>query len=84
MHLSGSAGGVLRRTQAKAEMVHSKEQGLFLKWITNKGLLYSIWNSVQCYVAAWMGWEFGREYRIHVYVWLNPFRYSTETITQYC
>ena len=28
---------------------------LFLKWITNKGLLYSIGNSAQCYVAAWMG-----------------------------
>ena len=30
------------------------------------------WNSAQCYVAAWMGGEFGRE-RIHVYVWLSPF-----------
>ena len=28
---------------------------LYLKWITNKGLLYSIGNSAQCYVAAWMG-----------------------------
>ena len=27
-------------------------------------------NSAQCYVAAWMGGEFGREW-IHVYVWLN-------------
>ena len=25
------------------------------KWITNKDLLYSIWNSAQYYVAAWMG-----------------------------
>jgi len=32
-----------------------------LKWITNKDLLYSTGNSVQCYVAAWMGGEFGRE-----------------------
>ena len=28
---------------------------LYLKWISNKDLLYSTWNSVQCYVAAWMG-----------------------------
>ena len=34
---------------------------LYLKWITNKDLLYSMWNSAQCYVAAWMGEEFGEE-----------------------
>ena len=34
---------------------------LYLKWITNKDLLYSTWNSAQGYVAAWMGGEFGRE-----------------------
>ena len=45
---------------------------LYLEWITNKDLLYSTWNSVQCYVAAWMGGVFGREW-IHVYIWLNPF-----------
>ena len=28
---------------------------LYLKWITNKNLLYSTWNSAQCYVPAWMG-----------------------------
>ena len=28
---------------------------LYLKWITNKNLLCSTWNSAQCYVAAWMG-----------------------------
>ena len=27
---------------------------LYLKWIINKDLLYSTWNSAQCYVAAWM------------------------------
>ena len=45
---------------------------LYLKWITNKDLLYSTWNSAQCYVAAWMGGEFGGEW-IHVYIWLSPF-----------
>ena len=38
---------------------------LYLKWITNKDLLYSAGNSTQCYVAAWMGGEFGGEW-IHV------------------
>ena len=35
---------------------------LYLKWMTNKNLLYSTENSVQCYVAAWMGGEFGGEW----------------------
>ena len=43
---------------------------LYLKWITNKDLLYSAGNSAQCYVAAWMGGEFGGEW-IHEYVWLR-------------
>ena len=30
-----------------------------LKWIINKDLLYSTWNSTQCYVAAWMEGGFG-------------------------
>jgi len=37
---------------------------LYLKWITNKDLLYNAWN--------WMGREFRGEW-IHVYVWLSPF-----------
>ena len=40
---------------------------LYLKWITNKDFLYSTRNSAQCYVAAWIGGEFGEEW-IHVYV----------------
>ena len=28
---------------------------LCLKWMTAEELLYSTWNSAQCYVAAWMG-----------------------------
>ena len=39
---------------------------LYLKWKIN--LLYSTGNSAQCYVAAWMGGEFGGEW-IHAYVW---------------
>ena len=45
---------------------------LYLKWTTNKVLLYSTGNSAQCFVAAWMGGEFGGEW-IHVYAWLSPF-----------
>ena len=43
---------------------------LYLKWITKKDLLYSTKSSAQCYVAAWMEWEFGGEW-ILVYVWLS-------------
>ena len=31
---------------------------LYSKWMTNKDLLYSTWNSTQCYVAAWLGGGF--------------------------
>ena len=41
---------------------------LYLKWIANKDLLYSTWNSAQCYAAAWMGGEFGGEWiDVHMY-----------------
>ena len=43
---------------------------LYFKWITNKDLLYSKWNSAQHYVAAWMGGKSRGEW-IHVYVWLS-------------
>ena len=45
---------------------------LYLKWITKSNLLYCTENSAQCYVAAWMGGEFGGEW-IHAYVWLISF-----------
>ena len=35
---------------------------LYLKWKTNKDLLYSTGNSAQCYVAAWMGGGLGAEW----------------------
>ena len=28
---------------------------IYSKWITNKDLLYSTWNSTQCHMPAWMG-----------------------------
>ena len=40
---------------------------LYLKWITNKGLLYIARNSAQCYMASWMGGEFEGEW-MHVYI----------------
>ena len=40
---------------------------LYLKWISNKNLLYSTGNSARCYVAAWLGGAFGAEW-IPVYV----------------
>ena len=32
------------------------------KMDNHKNLLYSTWNSAQCYMAAWMGGEFGGLY----------------------
>ena len=43
---------------------------LHLKWITNKDLRHSTGNSAQCYAAAWMGGEFGREWYVHMYGWV--------------
>ena len=40
---------------------------LYLKWISNKDLLYSTGNSAQCYVTAWMGGEFGENGYMHMY-----------------
>ena len=39
----------------------------YMRKDTSKDLLYSTWNSAQCYVAAWMGGRSGGE-RILVYV----------------
>ena len=54
---------------------------LYSKWITNKDLLYSTWNSAQCYMAAWMGGEFGGKW-VLVYVWLSPF--TVHLKSQHC
>ena len=43
---------------------------LYLKWITNKDLLNSTGNSVQCYVAAWMGGKFGGEWRMYPFMYM--------------
>ena len=40
---------------------------LYLKWIANKDILYSTWNSDQCYATTWMKGESEGE-RIYVYV----------------
>ena len=55
---------------------------LYLKWITNKGLLCSTGNPDQYYVSAWMGGEFRGEW-IHVYIWLGPFAVHLK-ISQLC
>ena len=47
-----------------------------------KDLLSSTGNSVHCYVAAWMGGEFGGE-RIHAYVWPSPFPVHLK-LSQHC
>ena len=49
---------------------------LYLRWITNKDLLYSTGNSVHCYMSVLLGREFKGEW-IHVYLWLSPFAVET-------
>ena len=39
----------------------------YLKWITSKDLLFSTENSVQYYVAAWRGGDFGGEWIQYIY-----------------
>ena len=41
---------------------------MYLKWITNKDLLYNTWNSAQCYVAAWMGEDLGERMDTCIYM----------------
>ena len=55
---------------------------LYLKWITNKVVLFYTWNSIQCYMAAWMGEECGEEW-ILAYVWLSPFTVH-QKLSQHC
>ena len=45
-------------------------------------LMYSTWNSTQCYAAAWMGGDFGGEW-ILAYVWLSPFAVHLK-LPQHC
>ena len=52
---------------------------VYLKWKTNRDLLYNTGKSAQCYVATWMEGEFGGEL-IHVYVWLSPSSESVRTL----
>ena len=56
---------------------------LYLKWITNKDLLYSTWNSAQCYVPAWMGGGVGGRTDTCMYVWLSPFTVHLK-LSQHC
>ena len=55
---------------------------LYLKEITSKDLLHRTGNSAPCYVAVWMGGEFGGEW-IRVYVWLRPFAIHLK-LRQHC
>ena len=53
---------------------------LYLKWITDKDLLYSTGNTA--HVTAWIEGEFGGE-GIPVYVWLGPFIVHLK-LSQHC
>ena len=52
------------------------------KMDNQQGLTYSTWNSVQCYMVAWMGAEFREEW-IHIYVQPSPFAVHLK-LSQHC
>lgn len=54
--LGGRTGEPIARESGKA--VHTL---LYLRWTTSEGLLYTTWNSAQCYVEAGMGAGLGGE-----------------------
>ena len=54
---------------------------LYLKWITSMDLLYSPGNSPQCYMAAWMGGEFGGKMDTCICM-TESLHFSPETITK--
>ena len=70
--LPGWQGALVRAIKKLPKLGIGMYTRLYLKWIPNKDLLQSSGNSAQCYVAAWMGGEFGGEC-IHVYVWPGRF-----------
>ena len=53
---------------------------LYLKWITNKDLLYSTGDSAQCYVSAWMGVGLGGEWILCICM-AESLHCSSETVT---
>ena len=55
---------------------------VYLKQTTNKDLRYSTGNSAQCYMAAWLGGEFGGKW-IYVCVWPSPFAVHFK-ISEHC
>ena len=54
---------------------------LYFKWIINKDLLYSAWNSAQCYVPAWMGGGFGKNGCVYMCVAESLHLKGTESVT---
>ena len=56
---------------------------LYLTWITNKDLLYSTGNSAQCYMAAWMGGEFGGQWIQGYLCLLSTWNYHN-IVNQWC
>ena len=49
------------------EIVREFGMEIYLKWITNKDLLYSTWNSARCYVPTWMDGGLGENGCVYAY-----------------
>ena len=55
---------------------------LYLKWITNKDLLYTTWNSGQCYVTVWMGGNLAG--RMDTCIWMAESFAVDLKLSQHC
>ena len=73
----GGEGGIVRKF---GKVMYTL---LYSKWVTNKDLLYSTWNSAQCYMPAWMGGGAVGRMDTCMYVWLSPFTVHLK-LSQHC
>ena len=64
-----------------SECLYLSMTPLYLKWILNKDLLQSTWNSAQCCLVRRGAW---RRMNTYIYIWLNPFAvHLSNIINQY-
>ena len=60
------------KTNLYRVFLYGKQAAIFKMDNRQGPATYSTWNSVQCYVAVWMGGKFGGEW-IHVYKKLKKY-----------
>ena len=77
--IAGESGGVGRDSWGLwGGHVHTT----IFKMDSRQNLLHGTWSSAHCYLPAWMGGEFGREWT-RVYGWLSPCAVH-QKLSQHC